>query len=122
MTAIGDFRDSAFDAYLRANNIPIVGLSNANGTVEALVINFDPMATTEQRDWAENQKSLFDWREQRPLDRNTIAVNLAGLSEFQYGAVQRHVAAYVLQQNPDLATAISAVANVPLPVTEPVPT
>lgn len=122
MTTITDSRITAFYEYILSVGVPAEGFVNANYTLAGLTINYLPAATTEQMEWVENAKELFDWREQRALDRNTIQATVAGLNSAQREAVMQHVAAHVLQQNPQLAASIATVTNVPLPVTEPVPT
>ncbi len=84
----GNPRLSDFDAYLRANNIPIDGVSESgNAPPGDVTIQFQTSATQQQKDWAAQALGLFDWRPRVPLDAATIAANFAGLTQQQKDAI-----------------------------------
>jgi hypothetical protein len=49
---------TAFDEYLRAQGIPIDGISGSGADCR---IDFKPEATQKQRDWASAERATFDW-------------------------------------------------------------
>lgn len=115
-------RPADFEAYLRANGIPIGGLS-VSGTVfpAGITIQFMPEATAEQIAWANDAKANFDWRERRLLTRNQIVTGLQGLTNAQQNALIRHmIAAFIREHKAECNDAL-AVAGIALPIDEVAP-
>ena len=122
MTAIGAGRLADFDAHLTSLGIPFSGLTNADNTVESLVIDFLPAATAEQITQANDAKVAFDWRKRRMIARNTIVNTLAGLTAAQQNAVVRHIVAAFIRANKAEALDLLATLQQNVPIDEVDPT
>jgi hypothetical protein len=98
---LGSFRISDFDAYLRANNIPIdgVSLSSTVDAPEGISIQYAASATTEQQAWAETAKASFDWRKRRMLTAKQIADHITALTTAQQNAILRRFVGLVIRSN-----------------------
>lgn len=115
-------RVADFDAYLRRNSIPLVGVINTNNTPEGLTLQFDASATAEQIAWANNAKETYDWRPRRLLDPETIASNFNGLTQAQKDSLLNHLVGITAQQAKSLLEDAIAVVGAPLPIDEVDPT
>lgn len=116
-------RTSAFDAYLRANAIPIDGLSvssNPPGPT-TVTIQFQASATAEQIAWANDALASFDWRPRRFLAESVIASTIAGLTTAQQNAVYRRLAALFIMQNEAWVRQVMADQGISIPYDEVAP-
>jgi hypothetical protein len=113
-------RLEAFDAYLKANSIPIDGLSLSAEPAgpTTVTIQFQPSATTEQRAWAAQAMELFDWRPRRFLSDAVIASAYAGLTSQQRGAILNRFVGLLCRQNQAAVVAMFSDLGVSLPVDE----
>lgn len=118
MTAIGEGRDGDFLDYLKNNNIPATGYSNADNTVENLTISYGAEATAEQITWAENAKSTFDWRKQRVRSLADLYANFSGLTTTERAALQARAFSIVARTQPNLMAQALIAAGITLPLTE----
>lgn len=121
-TPIGDYRESAFDEYLKASGIPISGVQNVNGTVEGLVINFLPEATQTQIDFAEAARLTFEWRKLRAVTQSAIEAAFSSLGTSVQNQILRKLVMYFARQNPAQVQAMLDSAGITLPVQEVDPT
>lgn len=112
-----------FDALLRSNGIPFVGLQDTGGARPgAITIDFSPSATAEQIAWANNAKETFDWRERRSRTRQDVVLSLQSLTTAQQTAYRNHAIVAWSLANPQIANAILNQIGVPLPIDEVDPT
>jgi len=121
-TPIGNNRETAFDEYLQASGIPISGLTNTNGTVEGLVINFLPEATQTQVDFAEAAKLTFEWRKLRAVTQSAVETAFSSLGASVQNQILRKLVMYFARQNPAQVQAMLDAAGITLPVQEVDPT
>lgn len=111
-----------FDTYLRANAIPIDGLSGSAPYGPTTVdIQFRPEATAEQIAWANQAKETFDWRPRRFLSDATIASAYAGLTSLQRAAILNRFVGLLVRQNEAAVVEMFADLGVSLPYDEVVP-
>ena len=114
----GSTRLVDFDDYLRANSIPINGVSQTADAPEGVAIDFQEAATVEQISWANNAKTAFDWRKRRLRSLADLYANFSGLTTAERANLQARGFAIVAQTNPSLMAQMLLAAGIDLPLTE----
>lgn len=95
-----------------------ISVSDINATPPAVSISYKPAATAEQIALGNQILAAFDWRRRRALARNTIVTALQSLTVAERQAVQLHLVAQMLRDNPTAAAAMAQFLGLGLTVDE----